>query len=46
MMAYDVPQLLKMKASDLDSLFSSSPAGDIPNGPAKGTAIIASARDL
>jgi hypothetical protein len=42
MMAYDVPQLLKMKVSDLDSLFSSSPAGDIPNGPAKGTAIIAS----
>ena len=41
-MAYDVPQLLEMSAADLDSLFSSSPAGDIPDGPAKGTAIIAS----
>jgi hypothetical protein len=41
-MAYDVPQLLQMSNSDLDSLFSSSPAGDIPDGPAKGTAIIAS----
>src|SRR5260370_10665760 len=41
-MAYDVPQLLQMSSSDLDSLFSKSPAGDIPNGPTKGTAIIAS----
>jgi hypothetical protein len=41
-MGYDVPQLLKMSSAALDSLFSSSPAGDIPNGPAKGTAIIAS----
>jgi hypothetical protein len=41
-MAYDVPSLLAMKASDLDALFSASPAGDIPDGPAKGTAIIAS----
>ena len=41
-MAYDVPQLLQMSNSDLDSLFSKSPAGNIPNGPAKGTAIIAS----
>ena len=41
-MPYDVPQLLEMSAADLDSLFSSSPAGDIPDGPAKGTAIIAS----
>ena len=41
-MAYDVPQLLQMNFSDLDSLFSSTPAGDIPTGPAKGTAIIAS----
>ena len=39
-MAYDVPQLLKMSNADLDTLFSNSPAGDIPNGPAKGTAII------
>jgi hypothetical protein len=41
-MAHDVPSLLAMKASDLDALFSASPAGDIPDGPAKGTAIIAS----
>ena len=40
-MAYDVPQLLEMSNADLDTLFSNSPAGDIPNGPAKGTAIIA-----
>ena len=39
-MAFDVPALLKMSAADLDSLFSSSPAGDIPNGSAKGTAIV------
>jgi hypothetical protein len=41
-MAYDVPQLLQMSNADLDALFSNSPAGDIPDGPAKGTAIIAS----
>lgn len=40
-MPYDVPSLLKKSASELDTLFSSSPSGDIPNGPAKGTAIIA-----
>lgn len=41
-MAYDVAQLLTMTNEQLDQLFSSSPAGDIPDGPAKGTAIIAS----
>jgi hypothetical protein len=40
-MAYDVQQLLQMSNADLDSLFSGSPAGDIPDGQAKGTAIIA-----
>jgi len=40
-MTYDVPQLLKMSSDDLDALFGSSPAGDIPNGQAKGTAIVA-----
>ncbi|MFZ0964962.1 MAG: hypothetical protein WAO35_29240 [Terriglobia bacterium] len=40
-MAYDVPQLLQMSNTELDSLFSSTPPGDIPDGPAKGTAIIA-----
>jgi len=40
-MAYDVQQLLQMTTEQLDELFSSSPAGDIPDGQAKGTAIIA-----
>jgi hypothetical protein len=41
-MTYDVPQLLQMSNTDLDALFSKSAPGEIPNGPAKGTAIIAS----
>jgi hypothetical protein len=41
-MAYDVAQLLAMSQEQLDDLFRASPAGDIPNGPAVGTAIIAS----
>ena len=40
-MAYDVPQLLKMSQAQLDELFTSSPAGDIPDGEAAGTAIVA-----
>jgi hypothetical protein len=40
-MAYDVQRLLQMSNADLDKLFAGSPAGDIPDGPAKGTAIIA-----
>jgi hypothetical protein len=40
-MAYTAPQLLSMSQKELDDLFSSSPAGDIPNGEAQGTAIIA-----
>ena len=40
-MAYDVAQLLAMTQTQLDELFKASPAGDIPDGPAKGTAIIA-----
>jgi hypothetical protein len=40
-MGYTAEQLLSMSQQDLDSLFSSSPAGDIPNGEAQGTAIIA-----
>jgi len=40
-MAYDVPQLLKMSQAELDELFKNSPAGDIPDGEAQGTAIIA-----
>jgi hypothetical protein len=40
-MAYDVPQLLAMSQAQLDDLFRASPAGDIPDGTAAGTAIIA-----
>lgn len=40
-MTYDVKQLLEMTQEQLDDLFRASPAGDIPDGPAKGTAIIA-----
>lgn len=40
-MANTTAQLLAMSQKELDDLFSSSPAGDIPNGEAQGTAIIA-----
>jgi hypothetical protein len=40
-MAIDVPGLLAMSQAQLDALFSASPAGPIPDGEAKGTAIIA-----
>ena len=40
-MAYDVPQLLAMTQTQLDDLFRASPPGDIPDGTAHGTAIIA-----
>jgi hypothetical protein len=40
-MPYDAAQLLAMSQAQLDDLFRASPAGDIPNGEAKGTAIIA-----
>ena len=40
-MAITVPDLLKMSQAQLDELFTNSPPGDIPNGEAKGTAIVA-----
>lgn len=40
-MSYDVAKLLAMPQTQLDDLFRASPAGDIPDGAAKGTAIIA-----
>jgi hypothetical protein len=40
-MAHTVAELLGMTQQQLDDLFKASPAGPIPNGPAKGTAIIA-----
>ena len=39
-MAYTAEDLLKMTEKELDDLFGSSPAGDIPNGEAQGTAIL------
>jgi len=40
-MPLDTTQLLKMSQTELDDLFKASPAGPIPDGEAKGTAIIA-----
>lgn len=40
-MAYDVAQLLQMSRQQLEDLFRASPAGEIPDGEARGTAIIA-----
>jgi hypothetical protein len=40
-MSYDMEQLLKMSQPQLDELFSSSAVGEIPDGEATGTAIVA-----
>lgn len=40
-MSLTVAALLDMSQKELDDLFLASPAGDIPDGPATGTAIIA-----
>src|SRR5438046_8852231 len=40
-MAVTVPEMLKMSQAQLDELFTRSPAGEIPSGEAKGTAIVA-----
>ena len=40
-MAYDVQQLLTMSQEQLDALFTASPVGEIPDGEAEGTAIVA-----
>jgi len=40
-MAITTSDLLKMSQEQLDELFTNSPPGEIPNGEAKGTAIIA-----
>src|SRR5690349_23460696 len=39
--ALNAAALMKMSQQQLDDLFKASPAGPIPNGQAKGTAIIA-----
>ena len=40
-MAYNIAKLLTMTQAELDDLFTSVEAGPIPNGEAKGTAIVA-----
>src|SRR3954468_4001151 len=44
--AYEIQQLLRMTQSQLDELFTASPAGDIPDGEGKGTAIIGAGSGL
>ena len=40
-MSYDVAKFLTMSQSELDTLFTESPVGSIPDGEAEGTAIVA-----
>jgi hypothetical protein len=40
-MAYDVSKLMTMSQAQLDELFTNSPPGEIPDGEADGTAIVA-----
>jgi hypothetical protein len=40
-MGLDIQQLLSMSQAQLDELFTNSPAGEIPDGEADGTAIVA-----
>ena len=40
-MAPTVPEMLKMSQRQLDDLFTQAPAGEIPSGEARGTAIVA-----
>ena len=45
-MPVTVPDLMKMTQPQLDALFSSVPAGPIPEGEAEGTAIVAPGTDF
>jgi hypothetical protein len=40
-MAHDVAKLLRLSQAELDELFKQSPSGEIPDGEAEGTAIVA-----
>lgn len=40
-MAYDVAKLLTLSQAELDTIFTNSPVGIIPDGEAEGTAIVA-----
>jgi hypothetical protein len=45
-MVVDVPQLAEMSPDELDSLFRSSPAGEIPVGRTKGAVLVAPGTDV
>jgi hypothetical protein len=45
-MVVDVPQLAKMSPEELDTLFRSSPAGEIPVGRTKGAVLVAPGTDI
>ena len=45
-MVVDVPQLAEMSPDELDTLFGSSPAGEIPVGRAKGAVLVAPGTDI
>lgn len=45
-MSYDIQKLLRLTQLQLDQLFIASPAGDIPDGNGKGTAIIGAGSSL
>jgi hypothetical protein len=45
-MAYNVKQLMSMSATQLDDIFTTSPAGEIPEGKTIGTGIIAPGSSL
>ena len=44
--ALDVKDLLDMSSSELDDLFRASPAGEIPDGEAEGTVLVAPGTSL
>jgi len=45
-MVVDVPQLAEMSPDELDTLFGSSPAGEIPVGRTKGAVLVAPGTDI
>ena len=45
-MVVDVPQLAEMSPDELDTLFGSSPAGEIPVGRTKGAVMVAPGTDI
>ena len=45
-MLVDVPKLIEMSSDDLDALFRASEPGEIPNGEAEGTVLVATGSKL